>query len=73
MTSSPLQGGPVSPLPATVIDAKHLAEAANEIVEDMQSGACAATISQTVQVLDLGGGKKAAVIITITTEDDQFL
>jgi len=59
--------------PSAAVDAKHLAETVNEIVGDMQSGACAATISQTVQVLDLGGGRKAAVIVTITTEDDQFL
>jgi hypothetical protein len=57
----------------SLIDAKHLAEAVKEIVSDMQSGACAATISQTVQVLDLGDGRKAAVIVTITTENDQFL
>jgi len=56
-----------------MIDEKHLAEAVNEIVGDMQNGACAATISQTVQVVDLGGGRKAAVIVTITTENDQFL
>lgn len=55
------------------IDAKHLEAAVNEIVGDMRSGACAATISQTVQVLDLGGGKRAAVIVTITTESDRFL
>ncbi len=63
----------VAAAPATMIDAKHLAEAVHEIVGDMQSGACAATISQTVQVLDLGDGRKAAVIVTITTENDQFL
>lgn len=55
------------------IDAKHLEAAVNEIVNDMRCGACAPTISQTVQVLDLGAGKKAAVIVTITTVEDQFL
>ncbi len=62
-----------SPLPACAVDAKHLEAAVNEIVDDMRCGACAPTISQTVQVLDLGDGKKAAVIVTITTVQDQFL
>ncbi len=66
-------GQPGSALPATVIDAQHLEAAVNEIVDDMRCGACASTISQTVQVLDLGDGKKAAVIVTITTVEDQFL
>lgn len=59
--------------PALAIDGKHLEAAVNEIVDDMRCGACAPTISQTVQILDLGDGKKAAVIVTITTAEDQFL
>ncbi|HEX8955270.1 MAG TPA: hypothetical protein VF798_03295 [Burkholderiaceae bacterium] len=55
------------------IDGKHLEAAVNEIVHDMRCGACAPTISQTVQILDLGEGKKAAVIVTITTAEDSFL
>ena len=55
------------------IDGKHLEAAVSEIVDDMRCGACAPTISQTVQILDLGEGKKAAVIVTITTLEDQFL
>ncbi|GEM_PF-3071981 len=58
---------------ARVIDGKHLEAAVNEIVDDMRCGACAPTISQTVQILDLGDGKKAAVIVTITTAEDNFL
>ena len=61
------------PSPGHTVDARHLAAAVSEIVDDMRCGACAPTISQTVQVLDLGEGKKAAVIITITTEEDRFL
>lgn len=60
------------PLPH-VVDGKHLEAAVNEIVQDMRCGACAPTISQTVQILDLGEGKKAAVIVTITTAEDKFL
>jgi len=62
-----------SALPAGAVDARHLEAAVNEIVDDMRCGACASTISQTVQVIDLGDGKKAAVIVTITTVEDQFL
>ena len=68
---SPSPAGDV--LPACAIDAKHLEAAVNEIVDDMRCGACAPTISQTVQVLDLGDGKKAAVIVTITTVEERFL
>jgi hypothetical protein len=62
-----------APLPGGTIDGKHLEAAVNEIVDDMRCGACAPTISQTVQILDLGDGKKAAVIVTITTAGDNFL
>ncbi len=75
MTTAPHlpTGHAESALLASAIDAKHLEAAVNEIVDDMRCGACAPTISQTVQVLDLGAGKKAAVIVTITTVEDQFL
>jgi hypothetical protein len=72
LNQAPLHFGAAN-APAGIIDAKNLEAAVNEIVGDMQCGACAATISQTVQVVDLGGGRKAAVIVTITTESDQFL
>ena len=73
MTSPIANNTALGKMPVDLIDAGHLENAVNEILGDMQRGACAPTISQTVQVLDLGGGKKAAVIVTITTEDDQFL
>ena len=55
------------------VDVKLMATMAQEILADMSLGACAETITQTVQVLDLGNGKKAALRITITTDDDAFM
>jgi len=39
----------------------------------MSCGACQETVTQTAQILDLGNGRKAAIRITITTNEDCFL
>jgi len=57
----------------TAVDTRLMAKMVHEILADMSLGACAETITQTVQVLDLGNGKKAALRITITTDDDAFM
>jgi hypothetical protein len=55
------------------VDAARIANAVNEILIDMDQGACAETITQTVQVLTLANGKKAAVRVLITTDSDLFM
>jgi hypothetical protein len=50
-----------------------LATMVHEIVADMSLGACAETITQTVQILDLGNGKKAALRITVTTDHESYM
>ncbi len=56
-----------------VVDVKQLANAVNEILVDMNQGACAETITQTVQVFTLANGKKAAVRVIVTTDQDLFM
>jgi len=56
-----------------MINENTLAQVALEMLDDMNCGACHKTITQTAQILDLGNGKKAAVRITITTEEECFL
>ena len=55
------------------VDANLLATMVREIVTDMSLGACAETITQTVQILDLGNGKKAALRITVTTDHESYM
>ena len=57
----------------TAVDAKLMTTMVHEILADMSLGACAETITQTVQILDLGNGKKAALQITVTTDHDAFM
>ncbi|HSY29028.1 MAG TPA: hypothetical protein VK832_16080 [Burkholderiaceae bacterium] len=57
----------------SAVDIKLMTTMVHEILADMSLGACAETITQTVQVLDLGNGKKAALRITITTDHDAFM
>jgi hypothetical protein len=56
-----------------MINETTLAQVALEILDDINSGACHKTVTQTAQILDLGNGKKAAVRITVTTEEECFL
>ena len=56
-----------------MINENALAQVALEMLDDMNSGACHKTVTQTAQILDLGNGKKAAVRITVTTEEDSFM
>lgn len=56
-----------------MINENALSQVAQEILDDMNCGACHSTVTQTAQILDLGNGKKAAVRITITTEEESFL
>ena len=56
-----------------MINENSLVQVAQEILADMNSGACHRTVTQTALILDLGNGKKAAVQITVTTEEDCFL
>jgi hypothetical protein len=55
------------------VDATRMMNAVNEILLDMDQGACAETITQTVQVITLANGKKAAVRVVITTDSDLFM
>jgi hypothetical protein len=56
-----------------MINENTLTQVVQEILDDMNCGACHKTVTQTAQILDLGNGKKAAVRITVTTEEDHFL
>lgn len=56
-----------------MINGNALALVVEEIIEDMNCGACLRTVTQTAQVLDLGDGRKAAVRITVTTDEDSFM
>lgn len=56
-----------------MINENALSQVVQEILDDMSSGACHKTVTQTAQVLELGNGKKAAVRITVTTDEDSFL
>jgi hypothetical protein len=55
------------------VDATRVMNAINEILVDMNQGACAETITQTVQIITLANGKKAAVRVLITTDSDLFM
>lgn len=57
----------------TPVDVQLMARTVHEIVEDMNLGACAETITQTIQILELGNGKKAAIQITVTTDPDSYM
>ena len=57
----------------SMINGNALALVVEEIIEDMNCGACLRTVTQTAQVLDLGDGRKAAVRITVTTDEDSFM
>jgi hypothetical protein len=56
-----------------IVDLELLTASLREILADMSLGACAETITQTVQILDLGNGKKAALRVTVTTDHDTFM
>jgi hypothetical protein len=55
------------------VDVKLMDIMVHEILSDMRLGACAETITQTVQILNLGNGKKAALSITVTTDHESFM
>jgi hypothetical protein len=55
------------------VDVNLIATLVREVVADMSLGACAETITQTVQILDLGNGKKAALSITVTTDHESYM
>jgi hypothetical protein len=57
----------------STVDVDLMATMVREIIVDMAQGACAETITQTVQVIDLGNGKKAALRVTITTDQDSYM
>jgi hypothetical protein len=57
----------------TKVDVNLVATMVREIVADMNLGACAETITQTVQILDLANGKKAALCITVTTDHELYM
>ena len=56
-----------------MINGSALAQVVEEILDDMNCGACQQTVTQTAQVLDLGNGKKVAVRITVTTDEECFM
>jgi hypothetical protein len=56
-----------------MINGDALALVVEEILEDMECGACHTTVTQTAQVLNLGNGKKVAVRITLTTDEEDFM
>lgn len=56
-----------------MINGNVLAQVVEEILDDMNCGACLETVTQTAQVLYLVNGKKAAVRITVTTDEESFL
>ena len=58
---------------SNTVDIDLMATIVDEVITDMRLGACAETITQTVQIVELGHGKKAAVRITVTTDQDAFL
>ena len=59
--------------PDTTVDIEKIAGAVHEILVDMDQGACPETIAQTVQIIKLANGKKAAVRVIVTTDNDSFL
>jgi|GEM_PF-4761826 len=64
-----------SPQPShsETVDTTRIVNAVNEILGDMDQGACAETIAQTVQIITLANGKKAAVRVLVTTDADLFM
>lgn len=73
--SSGVASSSANPLPShnESVDTTRIVNAVNEILIDMDQGACAETIAQTVQVITLANGKKAAVRVLITTDSDLFM
>lgn len=73
MNRSDIRGNSVHGGHETPVDVQLMARTVHEIVEDMNLGACAETITQTIQIIELGNGKKAALQITVTTDPDSYM